>query len=406
MPRLLLFGSLLLAAQVSSPQCGTSTTTPTSPSTGTGAVTVTPSTSNVLPIAVNAGPTNNSLNQAFATVTVCVPGTSNCQTIGGILIDTGSSGLRILSSALTIPLPQRTSSSGAPVVECLPFLDGFTWGPVQTADIKMAGEQASSAAIQVVGLDKFPTIPSACSAQGSSEETLSDLTANGILGVSFYRTDCGSGCTTAGSSNPGLYYACPTPATCQVTTVPLTSQIQNPVALFSADNNGVAIQLPIAPTGGAASAAGALIFGIGTQSNNGLGSAKVFTVNCRGEFTTTFNGTSYPKSFIDSGSNAIFFLDAAATGLPACRNSTGFYCPPTLRALSAAHTGANGATSTVAFNAGNVDTLNQTFSIFGETTGSQPGGFDWGLPFFYGRTVFTAIEGTSTPGGAGPFWAY
>jgi hypothetical protein len=35
-------------------------------------------------------------------------------------------------------------------------------------------------------------------------------------------------------------------------------------------------------------------------------------------------------------------------------------------------------------------------------------GFDWGLPFFYGRTVFTGIDGVPPPVGvpAGPFWAY
>jgi len=60
----------------------------------------------------------------------------------------------------------------------------------------------------------------------------------------------------------------------------------------------------------------------------------------------------------------------------------------------------------VSFNAGNVDRLNGTFSVMAEATGSNPGGFDWGLNFFYGRTVFTAIAGRSTPGGAGPFWAY
>jgi hypothetical protein len=360
----------------------------------------------VLPIAVNGGPLNDSLNVPFATVTICVPGTSNCQTIGGILVDTGSVGLRVLSSAITLQLPQQTGSGGAAVVECLPFLDGFTWGPVQSADIRVAGELASGVPMQVIGLDKFPTIPSSCSSNGTSEETLSDLAANGILGVGFYRQDCGSGCTFAGASNTGLYYTCPTPGSCQVTTEALANQVQNPVARFASDNNGVAIQLPAVATGGAPSVAGSLIFGIGTQSNNGLGTAKVFTVNTRGEFTTTFDNTLYPKSFIDSGSNGIFFLDAATAGLPGCKNSTGFYCPPTVRALSATHTGANGTTATVAFNAGNVDTINATFSVFGEATGAQAGRFDWGLPFFYGRTVFTAIEGASTPAGAGPFWAY
>jgi hypothetical protein len=34
------------------------------------------------------------------------------------------------------------------------------------------------------------------------------------------------------------------------------------------------------------------------------------------------------------------------------------------------------------------------------------GGFDFGLPFFFGRNVFTAIEGKSTPAGTGPYLAY
>jgi hypothetical protein len=32
--------------------------------------------------------------------------------------------------------------------------------------------------------------------------------------------------------------------------------------------------------------------------------------------------------------------------------------------------------------------------------------FDWGLPFFFGRTVFVAISGSATPQGPGPFWAF
>jgi len=391
--RFLLFG-IMLAAQTSSSRCDSSS----SSSGGTNAA-------NTLPVIVNAGPTNNALNQLFATVTICVPGTTSCQTISGILVDTGSVGLRVLSGVLNVSLPQQAGAGGAPVVECLPFVDGFTWGPVQNADVKIAGESASNIPIQVVGVDKFPTIPTSCTSQGTPEETLNDLNANGILGVGLFREDCGLGCALTGSSIPGLYYVCPSSG-CVITTEPVATQVQNPVSHFATNNNGVVIQLPTVPTGGAASISGTMTFGIGTQSNNALGSAKIFTLDNRANFATVFNGQTYTSSFIDSGSNGIFFLDSATTGLPDCRNSKGFYCPTTLTALSATQRGQNGVTNVVAFNAGNVDRVNATFSVLAEATGSNPGGFDWGLPFFLGRTVFVAIAGQSTPGGTGPFWAY
>jgi hypothetical protein len=356
-------------------------------------------------IVVNAGPANNYFNGAFTSVTVCAPGTSSCQTIDGILVDTGSTGLRVLASSMTLSLPQQTDASGAPVAECFSFLDGYTWGAVQSADIKMGGEQANGVPVQVIGGSGLPAIPAACANSGVSENTLDTLGANGVLGVGLFREDCGPGCVETGSSNPGLYYSCPSSG-CFGIAQSLARQVLNPVRLFATDNNGVSIQLPSLPTGGSPTATGMMVFGIGTQSNNGLGSAKVFTLDGQTNFATVFNNQTYTSSFIDSGSNGIFFLDSAGAGLPDCKNSTGFYCPTTLTALSATQRGLNGATNAVAFNAGNVDRVNATFSVFAEATGANPGGFDWGLPFFFGRTVFVAIAGQSTPGGTGPYWAY
>jgi hypothetical protein len=49
-------------------------------------------------------------------------------------------------------------------------------------------------------------------------------------------------------------------------------------------------------------------------------------------------------------------------------------------------------------------------ALAGSMPGSIPGypslTFDWGLPFFYGRKVFIGIEGTVTPQGTGPFYAF
>ncbi|HMC70412.1 MAG TPA: DUF3443 domain-containing protein, partial [Mycobacteriales bacterium] len=388
------------AAQIA-PQCGSSSTT--TPSTGTPA-----STLNMQSVVVNSGPNNDYANGLFTSVTVCVPGTSSCQLISGILVDTGSTGLRVLSSALNnLNLPQQTATSG-PVVECAQFQDGFTWGPVQTADVKLAGETASSVPIQVIGSPSFSTIPSGCAnSGGTAEDSLGTLSANGILGVGLFREDCGPPCASSGSSNPGFYYSCPSSG-CIVIAQPSAKQLQNPVSMFATDNNGVVIQLPSVAPGGAATLTGSMTFGIGTQSDNALGSAKVYTTDGTGSFTTVFNGQSLASSFIDSGSNGFFFVDAASSGLPVCLDTSDFYCPAPRQSFSATTRGANGTTSTVSFSIDNADTLLRArqFSVFGELGGPNAGAFDWGLPFFYGRTVFTAIDGQSTPGGTGPYWAY
>jgi hypothetical protein len=383
----------------SSSHANSNTTSNTSTSTG----------ANVQPITVNAGPDGNYVNGAFTSVTVCSPGTSTCQTIAGVLVDTGSSGLRVLSSALTdVTLPQQKAASGAPVVECLPFVSGFTWGPVESADVQMAGEKASSVPVQVINQTAYP-VPTACSNFGSSQD--STLHANGILGVGLFAQDCGEACVSTGASNPNLYYECPASG-CVVVGETLSQQVANPVALFSSDNNGVIIELPAAPNP-EATLSGSLIFGIGTQSNNAIGAATKYAVDNFANFTTVFKGQSYSSSFLDSGSNGLFFLTAASSGIPDCADANFFYCPtsPSTLSLSAVNQGAGGVGSgTVNFSVANADNLfkdDPNDTVLGDLAGHNAlAGFDWGLPFFYGRNVFTAIEGKSTPAGVGPYWAY
>ena len=70
--------------------------------------------------------------------------------------------------------------------------------------------------------------------------------------------------------------------------------------------------------------------------------------------------------------------------------------------------GANGKSASVNFGVGNADQLfaSSNDSAFSTLAGPNPGTFDWGLPFFFGRNVYTAILGKNTPGGAWTFWAY
>ena len=368
-----------------------------------GGGTSTPPVNNTASVVVDLGPAGNSADQAFTNVTICVPGTTSCQTIDHIQVDTGSSGLRVLGSFLTISLPQQTSGSNS-IGECVQFADmSFVWGPVQSADIQIAGEIAKSVPIQVIN-GQFNTIPTSCSNTGTANNDVTSLGAKGILGVGPFRQDCGSGC--ANSAISGFYYSCNTSG-CQSTIESLTAQVQNPVWMFPTDNNGVLIQFPAVADAGQGTATGSLIFGIGTQSNNGLGAATVLTLNNRGDMTTRFNTTNF-TGFIDSGSNVYFFLDQTATGMPPCSTPQGFYCPASQQAFSATNIGVSGANKAASFNIQNANTLFQspTNAAFNNLGGPNPNSFDFGLPFFFGKSVFTAIEGQSTPGGTGPYFAY
>jgi hypothetical protein len=387
--------------------CGSSSSSNSNSGGGGG------TTNNVQPISMNGGPELEIEDGAFTSVTVCSPGSStNCQTISGILIDTGSSGLRIMSSALSINLTQQTNGSGAPIVECAEFGSGTTWGPVQTADVKIAGEVASSMPIQVIGSASFPTVPGDC--PGVTMDTVQDFGANGLLGIGQAVPDCGAACDSP--SVTGAYYACPNTG-CVDTAETVSDQVQNPVAGFGADSNGTIIELPAVSTP-AATLSGSLIFGIGTQSNNGLGSATVFGTDDFGDFNIAYNSTTYP-GFLDSGSNSIYFLDTATTGLPLCTNVNinYLYCPTsnqTIPIVITAQAGTNGASASASFVVGDanvllsgndaaVDDLAGPFSL---TPVPSPLVIDLGSPFFFGRSVYTAIVGKSTPGGTGPYTAY
>jgi hypothetical protein len=131
-------------------------------------------------------------------------------------------------------------------------------------------------------------------------------------------------------------------------------------------------------------------------------------LDVNGNFSTTFKGTTVP-GFVDTGSNGTFFLNSAATGFAMCATNTAFYCPTSAQNLTATNMGTNATKTTINFTVVNADSLlsssNANFLLPG-LAAPNPGHFDWGLPFFFGRNVFVALEGKSTPGGTGPYTAY
>jgi len=373
---------------------------------------------NILPIVVDGGPLpapNNTINVPYVSVTICAPGSStNCQVIDHVVLDTGSSGLRLLASTLQNRglLPLQTDSSGTPYAECAQFASGYAWGSVRLADVGLGGEKASSVPVEVIDDPDNPgAVPPGCATSGRAMDSITGLGGNGLLGVGAFREDCGSACV--GAPVPHAYYQCDASSgTCVSSTIALARQVANPVARLANDNNGVLIQLPVIDQGGAANVPGTLALGIGTRGNNGLGAAQVYTLNVSGggTFTTVLgDGTSYADSFVDSGSNLLFFSSSA---LPLC-DGPGLYCPADTQSLSAVNTASNGASGSVNFSVANARTslsANHNATAFSNLAGSAPVsgnfGFDWGLPFFFGRNVYTALEGASTPGGTGPYVAY
>jgi hypothetical protein len=380
--------------------------------------------SNVVSVVVDGGPdpqNRPTANTLYTTVTICEPGsTTACQTIDHIQVDTGSNGLRLLSEVLTLNLTVAPAPDSNSLVECTQFVGAYSWGPIALADIQVGGETATSVPIQVIGSSAFAVDPN-CSNKGTAEDTIAAFGANGILGIGNFEQDCGTNCAPPNTANT-FYYSCSSASVCTETAVPLNNQVLNPVRLFATDNNGSIIDLPSVAAPGAATLTGSLIFGIDTQNNNASGTETILGVDLSGDFTTVFNSQPLSQSFLDSGTNGIFFDDANLTPCPPPAKPTdpdfsGFYCPASAQLLTATLTGTNNTSISEKFTVDNAQTLatdHSTFSVLPTLAGTWSGvanvstsnTFDWGLPFYYGRRVATAIENRQTAVGTGPYVAF
>jgi len=367
------------------------------------------------------------INPLYTTVKVCAPGsTTNCKTVDHVLVDTGSTGLRLMASALNTTLINALgvrSSNNLPVQECMLFGTGHTWGAIKLADFTIGEKTVSSLPIQVIQ-DGSYTEPTLCSNTGTSYISPSPvagataaqaaLGANGILGIGAGLQDCGAQCTTVSSS---VYMSCSTSSSASCTQIALSTdqQLPNPVSKFAADNNGVVISLPaISADTGANSVTGTLIFGIDTRTNNQSSGVTVYGTDSYGFLSqASYSGTTYGTTLIDSGSNAYFFADSS---IRQCTNSSGvtiaWYCPAQTLSLSATITSVTttipAKTKAITFSVANAAPLfnagKTAFNNIGATSGS--GDFIFGLPFFYGRNVYVAFDTKTTSSGTGPYVAF
>jgi hypothetical protein len=321
---------------------------------------------------------------------------------------------------ITLPLPPINDpvnvGAGYNEAECVGYLAGAQqWGAVVQADVILGGETASGVNMQEIDGNTPSGIPADSNCASGAATSPTDSSYNGVIGVGFLSNDCGSGCVSAQATN---YYRCSDNSPCVPTPISPSYQVQNPISKMTEDfNNGISITLPSIGYCGRTDLTGYLTLGVGTLENN---TPPVTTNVLSADPTdltilTTFEGQPY-KGYIDSGTNTFNFtpIGSSAAELTNCGSTSeapGFFCPtdnPTYSATMQSYSG--GPLIPVTFQIVNalslVDSNNTAFATLG-SNGGTAGEFDWGISFFFGRTVYVVQKDKSAPGlGVGPLWAF
>jgi hypothetical protein len=361
--------------------------------------------------------------------------------IDHVQVDTGSVGLRVLASKVKDLNLQPVEISANPVLnawECFPFVIGGLWGANVKAVVGLGTQKTGELAIQLIeDNDKAPLQPTADCIAAADKNILASagaLGSNGILGIGSTNLDCGSVCLDASylaNKTFVQYYGCPTNATssvnCSTTTgVDAPLQVSNPVSAFvnTAFRDGVVLAMPAVTNPGAASATGELIFGLNTRPNNTvpLMAKKVMLgvdvnnmdayLNITTQLTRGANVQTFSSSYLDTGTNGLFFSDTSPSPLALCLGST-WYCPQNLLTLDAVISDGGSTTQNavgVQFQVANAEALFSTSNTaFSGASGAAPTGstaFAWGMPFFYGKRVYMSIWDITSFSSPAPWYAW
>ena len=346
---------------------------------------------------------HSGFNRMVVQITVCVPGTQSCTTIDDVMVDTGSTGLRLEASAVPpwLRLPAVLGPNHQPLAECLRFVGDDAWGPLQRADLRIGGLTASGLPIQIID-DAAAPQPASC--------PRSDVhpTSNGTLGIGSHLTDCQGECRQ--SQSAPLYFQCEGER-CDPLEGPVAEayRLPNPVSSFDGHDNGVVFDLPDLADEGSVDSVGTLTIGVGTAGDDRLDAAAIVILNERGRFMTLYGGRDYPDSYIDSGTETLIVPDDA---LPRCSGMTWAFCVAPVVTREAVMVGRDGARYELAFRVGDYRHIRQRgFGASAEiAVAAMPrsGAFVWGAPFFLGKRVAVVLEGRAVPSVAGlegPFYA-
>ncbi len=377
----------ILAILLSLSGCGGSSSSPSTPAPSCTGGTPPGLSDTASPLPVYESTCAGTVNIPVVTLHICVPGTSTCQDVPNILVDFGSTGLR-LSHTLPIAgeLPQE-QIGGQPLYECYYFESGYNYGPVVTATVTLDGQ---SVQVPVQISNSSLSAPCGNIVSPTSPSAPFQPYYNGILGVLFPQYDDldSSAIYLEGSQS-------------SVVNPSQSETVQNPVYLLPiSSNDGVllTISTKVSSSQGAPSFTGTLTFG---ALSSGTGTQ--LQTDRYGEITATYpssgTGSTHYSAFFDTGSNGFFFDNSL---IPQCTgNDSGFFC-------------GNASSQTVTFSSPTSSSSNkftlhfsivsaQTLFATGNTVFSTLGGFqsdlfDAGFPaFLYGHNIGLSWTSTCSP---------
>ena len=367
-----------------------------------------PSNSNLMiSISSNSGVCSRTINGPCVSVTICSPtNPTSCQTIDDILIDSGSVGLRIFSSELNSSLRNSLpaeSINNQPIANCVGYGDlSVNWGPVAIANISL-GNESTTKSIPILLIDaSYIDNGAACLQNYNStgqtfhlQTSPADFRYNGILGVASRVYD-----------NVTDYFSCTNSSCSKSPTIKDNNSqlLANPIAFLPKSyESGITFKFPVIGNRGAINAVGYAVFGVGSNKDNTFESdVKIYPIsNCTDVFIcmpTTLEGSSIEHGFLDTGSNFFYFNDANIK-----KNNYGYYIPSSIITLSPIN---NSIPTNI--NIANYDiitkTRNTSFNNNGVKTDDNI--LDYGLPFFFGKTIYICFAGMTCNGIAGPYWAF
>lgn len=379
---------------------------------------------------INTGYNNNgnAINVPFVTLSICQPNTNNCVTLDHVLLDTGSTGLRVISSLVNNLNLQPFTVNGNQINECITFGTGYTWGPIARADVRMGGQTAYNIPINLLGGSSI-SVPDQCSqyAMPPYEYTVETFGSNAIVGVNPSIFDTGNMYAESSLDSGGGYYSCNPndesgTSSCSYYRLPESQQVVNPIAFMSdangnaLNNNGLILSLPSAGGAAASQVTGSLTFGINTQTNNVLAtSAPIFNGTMESgnpivTIGTNYNGSNWSALF-DSGTQGYLItnygelLCAPDTETNPTGPYAGLLCPIQPLSLSANIMSYDftGNSTTNQFMITNALTWINDFPtahVYPNLGYYMPGNdsvasgiFIWGLPFFLGKNVYLGFTG-------------